>query len=255
MDENKEELSTQITALTTIIKSTLDVQELKHLLNKLTILINKQNVFLPKFNQELNNSLLKNLQSRLKQDSRAFKFVRNPVLVSPTTITPITPTRSFIDTENSLKNMVNQKLSTLLNSIENCSNCIITINSCGALYLTNISNSIIISTTLSSSILAHNLSNCLVLASCQQFRIHDSINSTLWLDIPSNPIIEDSSKLVFCPFGKSSNNLFHQVLDFKWLQGGQSPNWAIGDLVFKSIDHIPDGVVHDDVLNELLNVC
>ncbi|KAI9851566.1 MAG: hypothetical protein M1824_002607 [Vezdaea acicularis] len=77
------------------------------------------------------------------------------------------------------------------------------------------------------------LSECVILLSCHQLRVHDCKNVDVYLWCRSRPIIEACHGMRFAPLsgslgldGKGENQWEH-VDDFRWLKQEQSPNWSI----------------------------
>ena len=103
-----------------------------------------------------------------------------------------------------------------------------------SVHLSNIDRSIVMMTQVDGSILAHRVTNSIIIARCSQFRLHDSTDSLLSLLISNFPVIENCDRLSFSdatedwafpPFGE---NRFSQVRDFNWFQSSPSPHWKVG---------------------------
>ena len=104
------------------------------------------------------------------------------------------------------------------------------------------------------SVLAHRITNSVIMVSCTQFRVHDSENCLLSLNIPNHPVIEHCNHLMFSNLIKDvSENLdigimkweemknqYDQVRDFNWFQTTPSPHWGV-DTMRSYID------IHEDV--------
>ncbi|KAJ3411420.1 hypothetical protein HDV05_002202 [Chytridiales sp. JEL 0842] len=110
-----------------------------------------------------------------------------------------------------------------------------------AIHIRNLTASLLITPPLAGSVLIDSCNDCtLVFTSCQQYRMHNSVNTRVVLFIPSAPIIEDCTGVYFAPitnecleFLKSSEkvdekrvNRWRDVEDFKWLRKQKSPNWG-----------------------------
>ena len=103
-----------------------------------------------------------------------------------------------------------------------------------SVHLSNIDHSIVMITEVDGSILAHRITNSVVIARCSQFRLHDSTDSLLSLVIPNFPVVENCDRLTFSDatkdwaFSPSGENRFSQVRDFNWFQSSPSPHWEAG---------------------------
>lgn len=80
-----------------------------------------------------------------------------------------------------------------------------------------------------------NLTNCTIVVSTHQLRVHNSSNCSIYTLCTSRPIIEDCTGIRFAPLpayylitqDESKMNQWQNVDDFKWLRAEQSPNWSI----------------------------
>jgi hypothetical protein len=104
-----------------------------------------------------------------------------------------------------------------------------------AIHARNISKCCIISNPIQGSFLGHACIDSKLILGCKQFRIHDSKNVEAFLLIPSDPIIEDCTEMIFGEYNlkneddwyKSIQNHYDQVKDFNWHKKVQSPNWKL----------------------------
>ncbi|KAF2096483.1 hypothetical protein NA57DRAFT_43124 [Rhizodiscina lignyota] len=80
------------------------------------------------------------------------------------------------------------------------------------------------------------LSNCVVVVACGQFRMHACQKVDVYLECGSRPIIEDCEEVRFAPLSKvkqangeafTKQNMWDQVDDFKWLKQEPSPHWSV----------------------------
>ncbi|KAG1890082.1 tubulin binding cofactor C-domain-containing protein [Suillus subluteus] len=127
--------------------------------------------------------------------------------------------------------------------------------SLSALHIRDIQNSILILGTVDGSIMLHNLTNCVVVAGCHQFRIHNSTAVDAYLDITSNPIIESCDQVRFGVYPSelkittdqqpvvTKNHTKFPFLpqDFSHIRATPSPNW-------RALEE--DELVHDWPLSE-----
>ncbi|KAG1859996.1 tubulin binding cofactor C-domain-containing protein [Suillus tomentosus] len=111
--------------------------------------------------------------------------------------------------------------------------------SLSALHIRDIQNSILILGSVDGSIMLHNLTNCVVVAGCHQFRMHNSTAVDAYLDITSNPIIESCDQVRFGPYPselKTTSDQQHLIIrdhtelpflpqDFSHIRATPSPNW------------------------------
>ncbi|KAG1891375.1 tubulin binding cofactor C-domain-containing protein [Suillus subluteus] len=116
-------------------------------------------------------------------------------------------------------------------------------------------NSILILGTVDGSIMLHNLTNCVVVAGCHQFRMHNSTAVDAYLDITSNPIIESCDQVRFGMYPselkittdqpplvtKNHTELPFLPQDFSHIRATPSPNW-------RALEE--DKLVHDWPLSE-----
>jgi hypothetical protein len=130
-----------------------------------------------------------------------------------------------------------------------------------ALYLRDISDSLIICGQVAGAIHITNVVNSVLVTSCRQFRMHASKNVDIYLHSASRPIIEDCERVRFAPMPEmlasprtlQSANHWNQIDDFKWLKVEASPNFSllaeserIEDEVWRS--KVMEGEELDDVL-------
>ncbi|TFK75641.1 hypothetical protein BDN72DRAFT_757507 [Pluteus cervinus] len=108
-----------------------------------------------------------------------------------------------------------------------------------AIHIYDVSNSILLLPMISGSVLLHNLQNSIVVIGCHQFRMHTSNKVDVYIEIPSNPIIEHCSGIRFAPYpailSQSPTKLLHHsstqastfaVQDFSHIRETPSPNWT-----------------------------
>jgi len=175
--------------------------------------------------------------SRSKKKSKPAPTVASEVLPAPSLFTSvpdssilnISSVSSEVITTDSLGLQIEQRSLT----ISNVSNSLVDLRGTQSLlacHAKTISNSVIILPHITGSVILYVLTNCLVVAQCQQFRIHSSINTTVLLHISSTPIIESSNLLRFgtikvppCPTDSQSRHDLVQDFD---CPGAESPNWS-----------------------------
>lgn len=123
-----------------------------------------------------------------------------------------------------------------------------------ALYAKNLERVLLLAPPINGSVLLYGVKNSILVLGCHQFRIHDTVNTSILLHVHSNPIIERSHNLRFGAYPEAfraplSEGFFHgqsnhhSVQDFDWIKSGPSPNWRVEDnpaLVTKVIEVVED---------------
>ncbi|KAM3418017.1 hypothetical protein BST61_g6228 [Cercospora zeina] len=145
-------------------------------------------------------------------------------------------------------------------TVSNISHCVVDLSQpaadkpFAALYLKNISSSLIICGHVSGATMLTKIKDSVILVATRQFRMHDSSNCDVYLLATGRPIIEDCSSIRFAPLpqtymleaDRAVENKWSDVDDFKWLMADQSPNWSVmapgkraGEKVWKEV--VPGG--------------
>ena len=135
---------------------------------------------------------------------------------------------------------VNEK-DVALSRLKNCT--IHLYGSPGALHISNISDCKIFIGPVSGSIFIEECTNCTFALSCQQLRVHNTVDSHFYVHVTSRAIIEDCRQVEFAPNSwtydgqdndyvlsglNKSINSWNDVDDFNWLASDTpSPNWSI----------------------------
>ncbi|KAI2483300.1 hypothetical protein Ptr902_05617 [Pyrenophora tritici-repentis] len=132
-----------------------------------------------------------------------------------------------------------------------------------ALYLREISHSLIICGQVAGAIHITYVSDSVIVTACRQFRMHGSKNVDVYLHSSSRPIFEDCDGLRFAPLPgvymtpdmAQSDNQWDQIDDFKWLKAEPSPHFTIlpkgervADEVWRDKVHSGDDVGLHDIL-------
>ncbi|KAH7882951.1 tubulin binding cofactor C-domain-containing protein [Phlebopus sp. FC_14] len=81
------------------------------------------------------------------------------------------------------------------------------------------------------SVLVHDLSDCVIVSRCHQFRMHNSTTVDVYLSISSNPIIERCTSIRFAAYpsvlcGVYEPSKYFSVQDFSHIRSTPSPNWT-----------------------------
>ncbi|CAK9805258.1 Tubulin-specific chaperone C [Anthophora plagiata] len=111
------------------------------------------------------------------------------------------------------------------------------------LHMVNLKQCTVLVGPVTSSVFAHDCSECTFAFACQQLRLHSSTDCTIYLHITSRSIIEDCTNIRFAPYNwhyeDQANhfnlagldpkiNNWNCIDDFNWLSNEKhSPNWSI----------------------------
>ncbi|KAK0484744.1 TBCC-domain-containing protein [Armillaria novae-zelandiae] len=103
-----------------------------------------------------------------------------------------------------------------------------------AVHAQNLRNVILLLPTIQSSIMLHDLDNCVVVVGCHQFRMHTSRSVDVYLSIPSHPVIENCSGIRFAGYPSTlqremqvAESRHASVQDFSHIKVTPSPNWSV----------------------------
>lgn len=113
-----------------------------------------------------------------------------------------------------------------------------------SIHLSDINSSVVFIRHVEGSVLAHRVTNSIIMVYCTQFRIHESENCFLSLIIPNHPVIEHCDHLTFSNMvedvsenldmdtskWKGMENQYDQVRDFNWFQRTPSPHWNVSTM-------------------------
>lgn len=128
-------------------------------------------------------------------------------------------------------------------TLKEMDNCVIVIKGHpGSLQMLKMKNCLILCGPVARSIFAESCENCTFAFTCQQLRLHTSLNCDIYMLVTSRAIIEDCREIRFAPctyiydghaedLEKSgldgSVNNWENIGDFNWLSTDkQSPNWS-----------------------------
>ncbi|TFK20638.1 TBCC-domain-containing protein [Coprinopsis marcescibilis] len=108
-------------------------------------------------------------------------------------------------------------------------------NDFGAYHIRNLSNCVVLLPFSAGSALIHDLHNCVIALGCHQFRMHTSKDVDVYLDIASNPVIEDCTGIRFSLYpSKLDPDLLKRsplkpftVQDFSHIRASPSPNFSL----------------------------
>ncbi|KAJ7337352.1 tubulin binding cofactor C-domain-containing protein [Mycena albidolilacea] len=102
-----------------------------------------------------------------------------------------------------------------------------------ALHIRNLTDTVLLLPIIQGSVLLHDLSRCVVVVGCHQFRMHNSTSVDVYLSISSTPIIEHCSQIRFASYPASlgisedsSPNVL-SIQDFSHIKSTPSPNWSM----------------------------
>ncbi|KAK0498762.1 tubulin binding cofactor C-domain-containing protein [Armillaria luteobubalina] len=104
-----------------------------------------------------------------------------------------------------------------------------------AVHAQNLRNVVLLLPMIQSSIMLHDLDNCVVVVGCHQFRMHTSRSVDVYLSIPSHPVIENCSGIRFAGYPSAlqrgtqvlSESRHASVQDFSHIKATPSPNWTL----------------------------
>jgi len=129
-------------------------------------------------------------------------------------------------------------------SLEHLADCRVEIHgNPSTIHISNISNCIILSGPVSTSVMVFDCSSSILSISCQQLRVHRTTKTDVYLHTTARAIIEDCKSVRVAPFswaypGMEGDfqtagldrevNHWEQVGDFNWLAADKpSPNWSV----------------------------
>ncbi|OCH94566.1 TBCC-domain-containing protein [Obba rivulosa] len=113
-----------------------------------------------------------------------------------------------------------------------------------ALHARNIRDSVLILPHIDGSVLLHDLTRCVIILGCHQFRMHTSSDVDVYLAVSSKPIIEHCKNTRFTHYPShlhssdqsTAESKHTAVQDFSHIRATPSPNW----LVLPDDRRIPD---------------
>ncbi|XP_020280783.1 tubulin-specific chaperone C [Pseudomyrmex gracilis] len=111
------------------------------------------------------------------------------------------------------------------------------------IHMVNLKQCTILVGPVTTSVFAHDCSECVFAFACQQLRLHSSIDCIIYLHVTSRAIIEDCTKIRVAPYNWSYEdqtshfnlagldpkvNNWNCIDDFNWLSSEKhSPNWSV----------------------------
>jgi len=102
-----------------------------------------------------------------------------------------------------------------------------------ALHVQRVSKSIVLLPQIAGSIILHDLSACVIVVGCHQFRMHNSTAVDVYLESESDPIIEHCSGIRFAAYpgnlvaaGSLLEGKAFAAKDFSHILPTPSPNWS-----------------------------
>lgn len=103
-----------------------------------------------------------------------------------------------------------------------------------AVHAQNLRNVVLLLPMIQSSIMLHDLDNCVVVVGCHQFRMHTSRTVDVYLSIPSHPVIENCSGIRIAGYPPAlqreiqvAESRHASVQDFSHIKATPSPNWTL----------------------------
>ncbi|CDO64588.1 tubulin binding cofactor c, putative [Plasmodium reichenowi] len=129
----------------------------------------------------------------------------------------------------------------LLDNLVNCE--IIILDILSSVLIQKIKQCTIWVSAVESSLMIYNCQDCNILSNSKQIRIHDAVNTNFYINTISNPIIENSTKLIFHKYNLIFDELsellqkininkdstkWMEIMDFNWQNTQEkSPNFCI----------------------------
>ncbi|KIM62925.1 hypothetical protein SCLCIDRAFT_118764 [Scleroderma citrinum Foug A] len=121
-------------------------------------------------------------------------------------------------------------------TLSDISNCIVNLlpdhtTDFSAVHLQRVTDSVLLLPHINGSIILHDMSDCVLVVGCHQFRMHNSTRVDVYLSAGTNPIIEHCSDIRFSAYPNSlpqapSQQVF-TVQDFSHIRATPSPNWSV----------------------------
>ncbi|EGO01062.1 hypothetical protein SERLA73DRAFT_179112 [Serpula lacrymans var. lacrymans S7.3] len=102
-----------------------------------------------------------------------------------------------------------------------------------ALHIQRLSSTVLLIPPIKGSVILHELSNCVVISACHQFRMHRSTSVDVYLAGASNPTIEHCTRIRFGTYPEAmqlspdhQKNVQLSIQDFSHIRSSPSPNWS-----------------------------
>lgn len=137
-------------------------------------------------------------------------------------------------------------------TLRNLSKCIITLEgSPSTLHIKHLTNCLVLTGPVSTSIFIDNCTHCKFAMACQQLRLHTSTHIDVYLHVTSRAIMEDCTNIRVAPYSFKYNKLDEDftnanldintnnwtgIDDFNWLNVKHSPNWKVIDECDRIVD-------------------
>ncbi|KAL1410009.1 hypothetical protein Q8F55_004011 [Vanrija albida] len=86
---------------------------------------------------------------------------------------------------------------------------------------------VVLAPVLGGSAMLSGLTRCVLLLGAQQFRLHASSETAVFLHVGSLPVIEGCSAVFFGPHPAREGGQYAQVQDFDWVRAGKSPHFSV----------------------------
>ncbi|KAF9011882.1 tubulin binding cofactor C-domain-containing protein [Cyathus striatus] len=158
----------------------------------------------------------------LSISDHSWKYLDKDALSGPLDQTDL----SISDLDYCIVNLLDRPEDGKLSSTQNV------VSKISALHVRNLTNTVLILPAIEGSALVHDLKKCTILLACHQFRMHTSQIVDVYLNIPSNPIIEQCQRIRFSGYPQSlisSDSMKVEqfsVQDFSHIRSTPSPNWS-----------------------------
>ncbi|KAF9233910.1 tubulin binding cofactor C-domain-containing protein [Melanogaster broomeanus] len=236
------ELATRLDALkSSSIASSDAVQAIASDLSRLTKSLSDATGSLPSYDQRQCELQLKTLEKSTEELRGASTGTpKRPFEPAPTTALPPAQLQSStpISSAKTLSSFSHRYLTTANFdtkdssaevSIADLDSCIVDLLPKGddgakitAFHVQRVSRCIFLLPPVTGSILLYDLSECVIVTGCHQFRMHNSSAVDVYLAIEGNPVIEHCSNIRFA----GSEDKHFMVQDFSHIRPTPSPNWS-----------------------------
>ncbi|WOO79293.1 Tubulin-specific chaperone C [Vanrija pseudolonga] len=98
-----------------------------------------------------------------------------------------------------------------------------------SLHARDLDGCVVLAPVLGGSVMLSGLRRCVLVLGAQQFRLHSSTDTAVFLHVGSLPVIEGCERVTFAPLpgAQDAEKRYAQVQDFDWVRGGPSPHFKV----------------------------
>lgn len=129
-----------------------------------------------------------------------------------------------------------------LSSLSSCVVDLRTSSGLTSLHARGLDRCVVLAPVLGGSVMLSHLSRCVLVLGAQQFRLHSTSDTAVFLQVGSLPVIEGCERVTFAPMpgALDAEARYAQVQDFDWVRSGPSPHFTV----------VHDAAALDGVLGE-----